>query len=138
MNMEETQSDSRLFRILGLWPSTAFLDGPSTLPSAVSHCQGPLISQNQKGSTHDHDSGALHLLCVSARAPQKKRRRRVSRLEVLCACMCVCAQAGVHAPLHVWLFVSVKQCVGWMEQGLAPGCLGSSLGSAPYSVLILQ
>ena len=132
LNVAETQSDPELLRIPGLWPHTVFLDGPCTLTSAGSRAQGPLMPQNHKWSTHGRGSGALRLLCMSARTSQKERRRHLPTRSL---CVCVCVRACMHT--HRWPCthlsrcdcVSVKQCAEWMEQRLASDSLGLHPGS---------
>lgn len=118
----KTQSNTRLFRILGLWPNTTFLDKSRTPPLQFLTPRGSSHPEPE-GSTHDCDSGAFHLLWVSVRGLHYRREpmeRRVPRLEV-CVCVCVCVHtwAGVHAPVCVSVCcVSVKQYPEWMEHRL--------------------
>lgn len=98
----KTQSNTRLFRILGLWPNTTFLDKSRTPPLQFLTPRGSSPPEPE-GSTHDCDSGAFHLLWVSVREPME---RRVPRLEVcVCVCACVCIHEQVCMPLFVCLCV---------------------------------
>lgn len=103
-----------------------------TLPSAVSHFQGPPSSQNWKGPLTT-GTGGLSVFFGCQRIPENKK-------SLMPRSLCVCARVCVHRRACTYLSMCVWEAVSRVDgaETLGPTCLGTNLGSATYLVLTPQ